>query len=72
MTDSEYINALDRLGGELPMLQIEAVFECPPIPHGDHWVAWSDTLGADASPYGRGDTMQEAIDDLMDQLEEME
>ena len=24
MTDSEYINALDRLGGELPMLQIEA------------------------------------------------
>ena len=51
---------------------IKAVFECPPIPHGDHWVAWSDTLGADASPYGRGDTMQEAIDDLMDQLEEME
>lgn len=51
---------------------IKAAFECPPFPHGDHWVAWSDTLGEDASPYGRGNTMQEAIDDLKAQLEEME
>lgn len=51
---------------------IKAVFECPPIPHGDHWVAWSDTLGEESSPYGRGYTKDEAIADLKAQLEDME
>ena len=51
--------------------QIKTAFESPPVPHGDHWVAWSDTLGEDASPYGRGDTKDKARVDLVRQLEEM-
>ena len=52
--------------------KIVTAYETPPIPHGDHWVAWSDSLGADASPYGYGQTEREAIEDLKNQLEEME
>jgi hypothetical protein len=34
------------------------------------WRAWDDRLGADASPYGQGTTEQEAVEDLLRQLEE--
>ncbi len=51
---------------------IKTAHENPAIPNGAHWRAWSDTLGADASPYGMGDTEAEAIEDLKAQLEEME
>lgn len=42
----------------------------PPIPNADHYVAYSDNLGADASPYGTGADAASAIEDLMRQLEE--
>lgn len=41
-----------------------------PIPNGDHWTAYDDRLGADASPYGQGATPDEAVDDLLAQLED--
>ena len=44
----------------------------PPIPNGDHYAAHSDRLGADCSPYGYGETEQDAIDDLTAQLEDAE
>jgi len=48
-------------------------YECPPIPYrGADWAAWDDRLGADSSPIGRGATEQEAIADLMEQMEDME
>lgn len=52
-------------------LTIVAINDPPPIP-GRHltWAAWLDGLGADASPYGWGETEQEAIDDLMERLRE--
>ncbi len=36
------------------------------------WRAWSDSLGADSSPYGQGNTEAEAIDDLQWQLADLE
>ena len=45
-------------------------FVQPPIPDADHWVAYDDRLGADASPYGYGATEAEAIVDLERQLED--
>lgn len=36
------------------------------------WHAWDDRYGADASPIGEGRTEQEAIDDLLAQIEEQE
>ena len=51
--------------------RIETAFEHPPIPTPPFWRAWSDSLGADASPYGEGATEQEAIDDLLIKLEDM-
>ena len=50
--------------------RIRTVYEHPPIPAPPFWRAWDDDLGADDSPYGQGDTKQEAIDDLMAQLED--
>jgi hypothetical protein len=52
--------------------RIVTSFVQPPIPNGDHWIAYSDDLGADASPYGQGQTEQEAIEDLTAQLEDAE
>jgi hypothetical protein len=51
--------------------RIETAFEHPPIPTPPFWRAWSDSLGADTSPYGEGATEQEAIDDLLSKLEDM-
>ena len=34
------------------------------------WTAWSDRLGADTSPIGRGPTEADAIADLLWQLDE--
>lgn len=42
----------------------------PPIPTRGFWQAYDDRMGADTSPYGRGTTQKEAIDDLMAQLED--
>jgi len=53
-------------------MKIITSFIQPPIPNGDHWIAYSDDLGADASPYGQGQTEQEAIEDLTAQLEDAE
>lgn len=36
------------------------------------WCAYDYDLGATSSPYGWGETEREAVDDLMEQLEEME
>lgn len=50
--------------------RIRTVYEHPPIPAPPFWRAYDDALGADTSPYGMGETEQEAIDDLMAQLED--
>lgn len=42
----------------------------PPIPNADHFVAYSDNLGADCSPYGTGPDAASAIEDLEAQLED--
>ena len=52
--------------------RIATAYEHPPIPVAPFWRAWSDTLGADCSPYGEGKTEAEAVEDLERQLEEME
>lgn len=36
------------------------------------WCTWDDTLGEDSSPYGWGNTQEEAADDLLWQLEDQE
>jgi hypothetical protein len=42
---------------------------CPPEPLGcRQWCAWLDEEG----PYGYGDTEQEAIDNLYEQIEDLE
>jgi hypothetical protein len=51
--------------------RIVTCFEHPPIPCPPFWRAWDDNLGADNSPYGQGATEQEAVDDLLEQLEDM-
>jgi hypothetical protein len=43
----------------------------PPIPNYDHYIAYSDDLGADCSPYGQGNDAASAIEDLLWQLEEL-
>jgi hypothetical protein len=43
----------------------------PPAPIGAFWTAYDDRLGADGSPYGMGTTEQEAVDDLLENLEDM-
>jgi hypothetical protein len=46
---------------------------CPPIPFRGHdWCAYDDRLGEDASPYGWGETEDEAIADLLEQMEDAE
>ena len=50
--------------------RITTAFVHPPTPTPPFWEAHDDRLGADASPYGQGKTEQEAIDDLMAQLED--
>jgi hypothetical protein len=50
--------------------RIVTAFEWPPTPYPPFWRAWDDDLGADASPYGQGETEAEAIADLMAQLED--
>lgn len=43
----------------------------PPIPNCDHYIAYSDDLGADCSPYGQGNDAASAIEDLLWQLEDL-
>jgi hypothetical protein len=50
--------------------RIHTTYEHPPAPMRPFWRAWDDRLGADTSPYGQGATEQEAIDDLLAQLED--
>jgi hypothetical protein len=52
--------------------RIITAYEHPPVPLPPFWRAWCDNLGADASPYGMGETEAEAIADLMAQLEDAE
>ena len=52
--------------------RIHTAYEHPPTPLPGFWMAWDDRLGADTSPIGRGETEQDAIDDLMAQLEDAE
>ena len=52
--------------------RITTSYEQPPIPVPPFWRAWDDRFGADDSPYGMGATDEEAIADLLRQLEEME
>lgn len=44
---------------------IRTAYEWPPIPVPPFWSAWDDRLGADCSPYGRGATEDEAVEDLI-------
>ena len=53
-------------------MNIKTVYEYPPVPVSGFWIAYDDNLGADTSPCGQGATEQEAIDDLMAQLEDVE
>ena len=53
-------------------MNIKTVYEDPPVPVPGFWIAYDDDLGADTSPYGQGATEQEAVDDLMAQLENVE
>ena len=41
-------------------------------PWGIIWRAYSDTLGADASPYGDGKTETEAREDLARRIQELD
>jgi len=50
--------------------RIVTSYTCPVAPFPGFWQAWDDRFGADDSPYGMGATEQEAIDDLMAQLED--
>lgn len=50
--------------------RIRTVYEHPPAPCQPFWRAYDDAMGADTSPYGMGETEQEAIDDLVAQLED--
>jgi len=56
--------------------RIITAFEWPPGPlcyfpeSPGFWRAWDDDMGADASPYGEGATKDEAIADLLAQLED--
>jgi len=52
--------------------KIIVTFIQPPFPYGDHYVAYSDDLGADDSPYGSGPDAASAIADLERQLEDLE
>ena len=52
--------------------RIKTSFEWPPTPLPPFWRAWSDSMGADDSPYGTGATESEAMLDLMVQLAELE
>ena len=51
-------------------MQIRTEYIYPPIPiRSFDWCAYDDDLGADCSPVGYGATEQEAIDDLMEQID---
>jgi hypothetical protein len=50
--------------------RIVTEYEWPPTPYPPFWRAWDDDMGADTSPYGQGETKEEAIADLMAQLED--
>ena len=49
--------------------RILTAYEWPPTPLPGFWEARDDDLG-EASPVGRGETQQAAIDDLMAQMED--
>ena len=53
-------------------MKIIVSYEQPPIPNADHYLAYSDDLGADDSPYGYGPDAVSAIEDLIDQLADAE
>lgn len=44
----------------------------PPIPVDPFWIAWSDNLGEEDSPYGEGPTEDAAIVDLNWKLLDLE
>ena len=52
--------------------RIATACEWPPTPCPPFWRAWDDSLGADTSPYGQGATKEEAIADLMAQMEDLD
>lgn len=45
-------------------------YEWPPAPGGGYWIAWDDVAGTDTSPVGVGQPEQEAIDDLLAQMDD--
>jgi hypothetical protein len=50
---------------------IKTSYVYPPIPiRNMDWAAWDDRLGGDCSPYGRGRTEEEAVADLLEQMEQ--
>jgi hypothetical protein len=52
---------------------IKTSYVFPPIPIRSHdWCAYDDRLGADVGPYGWGATEDEAIADLLEQMEDTE
>ena len=50
--------------------RIVTAYEHPPAPVSPFWHAWDDDLGADAGPYGQGDTEEAAIADLVRQMDD--
>ena len=55
------------------MTTIKTAYAPPPIPYRSlDWSAWVDELGEDCSTIGRGETEQEAVADLQEQLDEDE
>lgn len=52
--------------------RIVTSYTYPVAPFPGFFQAWDDRLGADASPHGTGATEQEAIEDLLWQLEDKE
>lgn len=50
-------------------MRIHTAHNWPPTPCPPFWEAWDDDQGTDTSPIGRGATEQEAIDDLLAQME---
>ena len=54
-------------------MRVKTSFVYPPIPDRRFdWAAYDDERGADNSPTGWGRTEQEAIADLLEQVEERE
>jgi hypothetical protein len=50
--------------------RVHTAYEWPPTPLPGFWRAWDDDLGPDSGIYGQGGTEQEAIDDLLAQMDD--